>query len=235
MRTTSTLLGLTLLALTGTARAEESTPATAEATPATAETAPATAQAAPLVDSPVVASRADEPAASSRKLQVGVSFLPMGLGKYVYRPDANSALVKSDAYVAYGAAVSACYEVLPHLLVGLAPQIIYNVQEKTPQIWAKAVSEWDLMARIAYSYPVAETINVYAEVLPGYSLLRNESGSAGFVLAGGVGVAMDLTDRFFINLGGGYQIGFQKIANGDNSLESRTRYVRFALGAGTKF
>jgi hypothetical protein len=183
----------------------------------------------------VVASRADEPVASNRKLQVGVSFVPMGLGKYTYRPTLTSDLVKSDAYFAYGAAVSASSEVLPHLLVGLAPQIIYNVQEKTPQIWAKAVSEWDLMARIAYSYPVAETINLYAEVLPGYSLIKNESGSAGFVVAGGVGVAMDLTDRFFVNLGGGYQIGFQKIANGGNTLESRTRYVRFALGAGTKF
>jgi hypothetical protein len=233
MRTTSTFLGLTLLALTGSARAEEGTPVTAETAPTAAETTAATGQAAPVADAPMVASQADAPAASGRKLQVGLSFLPMGLGKWVYRPDAKADLVKSDAYVGYGVGVSVAYEVLPHLLVGLAPQIIYNVQEKTPQFWAKPVSEWDLMARIAYSYPIVETINLYAEVLPGYSLIRSEAGSAGLVLAFGAGVAMDLTDRVFINIGGGYQIGFQK--NGDSSLESQTRYVRFALGAGMKF
>ena len=238
MRKISTLVGVTLFALMGTARAEEaaSAPAPTEppATPppSSAAVAPTPASVAPA---PTVAATAEPPLPAARKLQVGVSFLPMGLGKYVYRPDGQSPLVKSDAYFAYGAGISATYEVLPHLLVGVAPQAIWNVQEKNPQIWAKAVSEYDLMARIAYMYPLAETIHVYAEFLPGYSLIKNSAGSAGLVLAFGAGIAMDLTDRVFVNIGGGYQIGFQKWPNGDTSLESGTRYVRMALGAGMKF
>ena len=159
----------------------------------------------------------------------------MGMGKYTYRPDSTSSLVKSDAAFAYGAALSVSYEVLPHLLVGLAPQAIFNVQEKTPQIWAEAVSEYDLMARVAYMYPLVEAINVYAEFLPGYSLIKNSAGSAGLVLAFGAGFAIELTDRVFANVAGGYQIGFQKWDNGATSLESQTRYIRVALGAGVKF
>lgn len=232
MRTTSTLLGLTLLALAVPSRAEETAPAAAKAAPATAEAAPAPVDAA---DSPVVASQADQPTTTKRKFQVGASFVPLGLGKYIYRSDSQSPLVKADAYFAYGAAVSASYEVLPHLLVGVAPQVVFNVQEKSAGTWVKAVDEYDLMARIAYMYPVVDTINIYGEFLPGYSLIKNAAGSSGLVLAFGAGVAMDLTDRFFINVGGGYQIGFQKWPNGATSLESQTRYVRGNLGAGLKF
>jgi len=237
MRKLSTFVGLTLFALATTARAEEATPA-----PAGVEPAPAPAPVGTAVPStttaaaqPELASNANPSAPANRKLQVGLSFLPMGLGKYVYRPDAISPLVKSDAYFAYGAAISVGYEVLPHLVVGVAPQVIYNVQEKNAQIWTGAVSEYDLMARVAYAYPLVETINVYAEVLPGYSLIKNSAGSAGLVLAFGAGFIMDLTDRVFANVAGGYQIGFQKWANGATSLESQTRYVRVALGAGVKF
>lgn len=217
MRTKSTLLGLSLLALAGTARAEDAAPATAADN----------AAAAPALST--------ETPQATRKLSVGLSFLPMGLGKYVYRPDATSDLVESDAFFAYGASVSASYEVLPHLLVGLAPQVVYNVQEKTPLIYAKAVTEYDLMARVAYFYELVDTIQVFAEVLPGYSLIKNSAGSAGLVVAFGAGLSMPVTDRVFVNVSGGYQWGFQKWANGDSSLESRTRYIRAALGAGMKF
>jgi len=159
----------------------------------------------------------------------------MGLGKYEYRPDTASPLVSSDAYFAYGGAASVGYEVLPHLLLGVALQAIYNVEEKSPQVWTGAVHEYDVMARVAYIYPVVENIDVYAEVLPGYSLISNTAGSAGLVVAFGAGFAMDLTDRFFVNVGGGYQMGFQKWSNGATSLETRTRYVRMALGGGVKF
>lgn len=241
----STLVGLTLFALASPARAQEAAPAadtdarpSADAAAGVATAAPAQSPAqttAPPADQVAAAVASDEPAASRRKLQVGLAFLPMGMGKYVYRPDPASALVTSDAAFAYGAALSVSYEVLPHLQVGLAPQAIFNVEEKTPQVWTGAVSEYDLMARIAYMYPVVETIDVYAEFLPGYSLIRNSAGSAGLVLAFGAGLAIELTDRVFANVGGGYQLGFQKWANGATSLESQTRYVRVALGAGVKF
>ncbi|HEX7499687.1 MAG TPA: hypothetical protein VF524_05200 [Polyangia bacterium] len=235
MRKVSTLVGLTLFALASSARAEETAAEADTAAPPTAEVA--TSAPAPTAAPPadqVDAALASEPATPRRKLQVGLAFLPMALGKYNYRPDSVSPVVKSDAAFAYGAALSVGYEVLPHLVVGLAPQAIFNVQEKTPQIWAEAVSEYDLMARVAYMFPLVETIDVYAEFLPGYSLIKNSAASAGLVLAFGAGFAMELTDRVFVNIAGGYQFGFQKWANGATSLESQTRYLRVALGAGVK-
>ena len=55
------------------------------------------------------------------------------------------------------------------------------------------------------------------------------------VLAIGAGCAMDMTDRFFINIGAGYQIGFQSQDEGIHQMELRTRYVRLAMGGGVKF
>ncbi len=220
MRTKSTLLGLSLLALASTARAEDAAPTTA----------PSADGAAPVPAAAVSTAASAETPQASRKLRVGLSFLPMGRGKYIYRPDATSPLVKSDAYFAYGASVSASYEILPGLLIGLAPQVIYNVQEKTPQIYAKAVTEYDLMARVAYYYELADRIEAYAEFLPGYSLIRNAAGSKGLVLALGAGFSIPVTDRVFVNVSGGYQWGFQKWDH-----ETQTRFIRGVLGAGMKF
>jgi hypothetical protein len=98
-----------------------------------------------------------------------------------------------------------------------------------------AVREYDLMARVAGELQVVEGTTLYAEVLPGYSLITTDSAPKGFVVAFGIGAAMQMTDRIFINIGGGYQIGYQKWASGANTLTSSTKYVRVALGGGVKF
>jgi hypothetical protein len=175
------------------------------------------------------------PAPNERKLQVGLSFLPMGMGKYIYSPDAASAPVKSDASFAYGVGLSAGYEIIPHLVVGVAPQVIFNVVEKAPEIASQAVRQYDVMARVAYVLPVAAGTSVFAEALPGFSLITNEAGSKGFVLAVGVGATVDVSERVFVSLAGGYQVGFQSWKAGSNTFQTRTRYVRAALGAGMRF
>ena len=54
-------------------------------------------------------------------------------------------------------------------------------------------------------------------------------------MAFGLGVAMNMTDRFFLNVGAGYQLGFQKWAEGANTYTTSTRFVRVALGGGVRF
>ena len=100
------------------------------------------------------------------------------------------------------------------------------------------------MGRLVGSLPLVETITVYAEVLPGYSLIKPSDGNTakGFVIAGGVGVAMDLADAMFLNLGVGYQQGYQ--TRTDTSViegmvskvttDVQTEYWRVALGVGMK-
>jgi hypothetical protein len=225
MRTTSTLLGLTLLALTGSARAEEAAAATA---PASAEASPLPPPAANVAAAPAVV--AAQPV--HRKLEVSLAFLPMALGKFTSSPGGTPKTV--DARFAYGAALSVSYEVLEGLFVGLAPQYSFNVGDKSSLSPAK---ELDILVRLAYVYRPAEGIAVYAEVLPGYSLIYPAKGdpAKGMVLVVGAGSVIDITDRVFANLGVGYQLGFQNRTEETTQLETRTKYVRVTLGAGMRF
>ena len=156
----------------------------------------------------------------------------MGLGRLTTSPGGTPQT--ADAAFAYGAALSASYEILSGLLVGLVPQFTFNVKDQKSSEVAK---QFDVLARVAYAYRPADTITVYAEVLPGYSFILPPAGGIpkGVVLAFGAGAAMDLTDRFFANVGAGYQIGFQSRKEESTELETRTKYVRVTLGGGVKF
>jgi hypothetical protein len=255
MRTTSTLLGLTLLALASPARAEKPAPAPAEpaaaSDSATAAAAPAAAKpaepqasasaATPAADA--VATSAPEPAepgTTQRKWQLGLAFLPMAMGTYTYS-DTLSTLVSGEAYFGYGLGLSVGRKVWRGLVVGLSPQAIFNVQPKPRQdmnLQAASSNEIDILVRLAYELPLVDTISIYAEVLPGFSLIMpsdDKAVSKGLVLAFDVGALMDLTDRFFINVSGGYQKGFQNQTQGNNLWQLRTTYVRGSLGAGYRF
>jgi hypothetical protein len=210
MRKASTLLGLvvltTLVALAATAHAQEAVP--------TAETTTA---------APVPA----------RRLHVGVTFLPMALGKFIVK--GTGVETTSDAAFAYGAALSVGYDVIRHLTVGLAPQVILHV---TPKDDMSIISkEIDAMARIAYSFPIAQGTAIYVELLPGYSLVMPSAGDAakGFIIGGGAGAVMDLGDRFYVSLGAGRQVGYQSRTEGTMKFDVRTDYYRVALGFGARF
>jgi hypothetical protein len=92
--------------------------------------------------------------------------------------------------------------------------------------------ELDWLGRVAYSYDVLGKVAVYGEMLPGYSSITGAGPKAtGFVLAGGIGAAIDLPGRLFANLGVGYQEGQQK---SDGVYDFWTRFLRIALGVGMK-
>jgi len=246
MRKVSTLVGLTLLALASTARAEEAPPAEEKAAAqegkaaAPEERAPAAAptpthepaSVAPSEGALAATPAPAETAASQRKLQLGLAFLPMSMGRYTYVKTTEP--VAEEAHFAYGFGLSAVYEVLPGLLVGLAPQLTFNVRPKAATDSGKQI---DVMARVAYAYRLPDRISVYAEVLPGYSMIFLPKGSApkGFVLAFGAGCAMDLNERVFVSIGVGYQLGFTSHKLGATTAENRTRYLRVALGGGVRF
>ena len=231
---TSTLIGLTLVALGAEARAEDSVPA---APPPAAIVVPvpvAPAPAATVVD-PFPAAA---PASPPTRLRIGLSFLPMGLGKFT--TPINAEATQGDASLAYGFGLAASFRVFAGLSVGVAPQIISNVNYKeykgvgTPP---PAVRETDLMARLAYTFPVVETVGLYVAVLPGYSTLPLPGGisASGLVLAFEAGADMGITDHIFINFGAGYQWGFQSVSVVEGKFDARTRYVRLNLGGGVRF
>jgi hypothetical protein len=215
---------LLLVATAGAARAQEATPIA---------TAPATASAT----------------APHRRLQLQLSFLPMSLGTF---KSAYGGMNESlDAAFAPGVGLAVSYEVVAGLSIGLAPQVLFNVKPKEDPITTDpaASREIDAMLRIAYAYPILDTISLYGEVLPGYSLILPKVGDkpAGFVFAFDVGAIVDLGDQLFVSLGGGYQWGFQSRTDVSRIMmdgmeikrevktDVKPNYYRVALGLGCRF
>jgi hypothetical protein len=218
MRKVSSVVGLALLAFSGSALAQEGAP------PAAAEPTMGEPAAAPAADvAPAPAEAAAPAAGSDSKMQLGVNLLPMLMGK------TKTDFGDFDMKMAYGVGLHFDYVVAPGFSVGFAPQALFNVKGKDGGDAAKA---YDLMVRLAYTYVVAPKIGLYAEVLPGYSIISPPSGDSakGLVIAGGVGGMMDVTDQVFVNLGLGYQYGMEKVSGAKANLS----YLRIALGAGMR-
>jgi hypothetical protein len=227
MKKLGLFVGLTLFALAGSARAQDEG----------SETAPEVAP----EESTEAASPSAAAAAVDSKFRVGIAFLPMVMGQGG-GGDTND-LTWGDLKTAYGVGLLFGYKVLAGLSVGVAPQILLHVQGKEDLY--DPSKEWDFMARIAYEYTVIPKLDVYAEVLPGYSVIQFAGGRSyfgeapsnpkGFVIGFGAGAAYDITEQFFANLGVGYQMGFATFSIPDSEQGFRTKFLRIALGGGMKF
>jgi hypothetical protein len=214
------IVGLVLMAQVGAARAQDET----HAAPATEGEASAALQ------------------APADKIQIGVALLPMLLGKVAAGPSGEITSAKLDA--AYGIGLWFGYRVARGLSVGVAPQVILHLNAKDSDGYPVLDSEkeYDLMARIAYAYPVLPKLEVYAELLPGYAIVTYDKIimglpaplARGMVVGGGVGAMLAVTDRVFANAGVGYQLGFQR-SSGSRDVDVRTRFLRIALGGGVRF
>jgi opacity protein-like surface antigen len=228
MRRAILLSGLTLFALAGSARAQDESPtpeAAAEAAPTAEEAPPPAAAVAP-----------------ESKFRVGIAVLPMLMGKGGGGDTGD--ITWGDLKTAYGVGLSFGYKVIAGLSVGIAPQILLNVKGKENDPY-DASKEWDVMARIAYEYTVIPKLDVYGELLPGYSIIQLASGRSyagvapsnpkGFVIGFGAGAAYDVTDQFYANLGIGYQMGFGSFSTEMGDQAFRTKFLRIALGGGMKF
>jgi hypothetical protein len=160
---------------------------------------------------------------TSRKMDGGATFLLMPLGR------GNGYW---DLALAYGVGVSLGYRVFYGLSVGLAPQVLFNIKRaEDPR------KQYDLMARIAYTFRAANRISIYGEVLPGYSIISPRKGDSaqGFVVAAGAGGAIDVMDRAFVNASVGYQWGFQSLSIDGTPYSERDSFLRVALGGGMRF
>ena len=221
MRKASTLIGLTLVALGAGARAQDRAPLPA---------APAAAVAEPIPAAP--------PPPERPRFRIALSFLPMGLGQIT--TPIGGLETQGDAMFAYGVGLAVDYRIIAGFSAGIAPQFVYNVNYKVnpnPLGPTPTVKESDYMLRLAYTFPVVETIGVYVEALPGYSSFPQPGGvsTTGFVFAFGVGADMEVTNLIFATVGGGYQWGFQSVDMVGDKFDARTRYVRVNLGGGVRF
>jgi hypothetical protein len=228
MRNSALIVALVFLAPLSTARAQEEAPVS-----------PVTEPTTPSAESTLAPTGAGTPASN---FQVGVAFLPMLLGKVATGPSGND--TSSNLDFAYGLGLSVAYRVVYGLSVGVAPQAVFHLSSKDSAGYSVIDSEkeYDLMARIAYAYSVSPKVDIYAEVLPGYSFVTYNAilqGSKapkahGVVVGGGLGAALAITERFYANVGLGYQQGFQT-SHGISDRDVKTRFLRIAFGGGVKF
>ena len=127
------------------------------------------------------------------------------------------------------------------LSVGVAPQAVFNVKGQGDS--ENGATEYDFMARIAYAHAVLPRLTLYGEILPGYSAISlpshrlniegaTVSNPKGLVLGFGAGAAMDLAEMFFVDLGLGYQLGYQHGSVGGTDFDFKTNFLRIALGGG---
>jgi len=223
------ILATSLMSYAAVAQDEAAAPAP-EAAPAAAP-----APAPEMAPAPVAAV-----APADKKIQVGIAFLPMVMGR-----QKTSGLGPSSTTglkLAYGVGITAGYAVIPGLTVGIAPQVIFHLIGDNGS--GDSATEYDLMVRIAYAYTVIPKLSVGVEVLPGYSIIAIPSSlkegtsfdnPKGFVMAFGAGAAYDVTDMFFANVGIGYQIGFQSTSIMGTSEDIKTSFLRILVGGGVKF
>lgn len=246
MRKTTALLTACAASLISHTTVAQNESASERATPA-AETAPTGSPEATPATAPEQAPASAVAAPTEGKIQIGVTFLPVTLGKVTVRGIDN---LDDDLKFAYGVGLTAGYVVIPGLSVGLAFQAIFDLKSDklSRDVGSSAASdEYDIMARIAYAYHVVPNLAVYAEVLPGYSIIslpssfedplsgRKIGNPAGFVMVAGAGALFDITDMFFANLGIGYQMGWQSTKVVSTNTDIRTKFLRIAAGGGVKF
>ena len=118
-----------------------------------------------------------------------------------------------------------------NLYVGVAPQLILNVKGKDD---SSSGQELDLFARIMGRYPVADKVQLYGYLAPGFSIifppdLPGVSNPTGFVLGFAGGVSYSITPTLFGSGEVGYQIGFQ--STGGSDLKTRYLHIGFVIGA----
>jgi hypothetical protein len=163
------------------------------------------------------------------KIRLGLNLVPMPFGT----AKANLGGLgeaSNDTAFAFGIMPAIDYSFHPYFFAGFAPQLTFNVKGKSSG--GDAGKMLDLLLRVGGNAPVADTIQLYGYVAPGYSIVMQPVGdnSTGFVLGFHGGAMLDLTPTMFLNGELGYQLGYQKIHDFDYKLN----YFQIGLGAGLR-
>jgi hypothetical protein len=178
------------------------------------------------------AALADELGAEAApKVRIGAQVELLPTGSLDSEPD--SATPK----VAYGVGLTFDYAITRNISIGVAPRMIFNVIDKDAN--GDAASQLDLRARVKGHFPIADKIEAYGFVAPGYSIVMLPDSEldnpAGLVLAFGAGATYDLTPRMFVSGEVGYQLGFQRTEVLGETVDLGTSYLHVGLGAGARF
>ncbi len=176
---------------------------------------------------PTATTTAPEAARPDSKMRIALNVVPMPfLGKL--KASGGGIDISSDAAFAFGVMPIFDYSINPNFFVGLGPMYTFNVKGKDST--GDAAKEIDIMLRVGGGTPVADKVQVYGYLSPGYSIISPPTGDSakGFVVGAHAGGMMDVTPTAFVNAELGYQMGFQSVSG----FDFRTSFFQIGLGAG---
>ncbi|HPH68051.1 MAG TPA: outer membrane beta-barrel protein [Kofleriaceae bacterium] len=150
----------------------------------------------------------------------------------------------TDAAASYGIGGLFDVGVSRYLSVGFAPRYLLNVKtsdsQNNPGGSNDTATELDLRARIAAHIPIANKLQGYGYVSPGYSIIFAPSNSnssdnpAGLSLGFGGGVAYQINPTLALTGELGYQVGYQSVTVDvlgiKSDIDFETRYLHFGVG-----
>ncbi len=173
--------------------------------------------------------------ASASRVRIGLDLVPMPFGTLTIV--AGNVTASSDAAFAFGLAPFFDYSVHPNFFIGVSPQYIFNVKGKDDT--GSAGKEFDILLRLGGNAPVADRLQLYGYLAPGYSVIILPSGTGldnpkGFVLGVHAGGMLDVTPALFVNAELGYQVGFQSISQNGRTADLKSNFFQIGLGGGIR-
>lgn len=179
----------------------------------------------------VAAQSAGGPASIGR-MRLSFSIVPGPLGSL--ETNLGGQKVSTDTAVAFGLRPAFDYSINKYLFVGFGPQFLFNVKADSGGDAGKAV---DLLLRVGGHAPVADNVQLYGYLAPGYSIYYPPTGNedpSGFVLGVAVGALFSINERLFASADIGYQLGYQEATVFGADIDVHLRYLLIGLGIGMK-
>jgi hypothetical protein len=192
---------------------------------ASAQDAPAATTPPPVEAPPAATAAATGGAASTSKMRLGINLVPMPYGSLT----AASFPSQSSAF-AFGVMPAFDYLISSNFFVGLGPTYTFNV--KGSDSMGDAAKQFDILLRVGGGAPVAEKIQLFGYLAPGYSIIMPPAGDSpkGLTVGAHAGALFDLTSTMFASGTVGYQVGMQKVMD----VDLKTQYLQVALGVGMR-
>jgi hypothetical protein len=163
------------------------------------------------------------------RLRLGLNLVPMPFGSF--KATAFGMDFSTDTAFAFGVMPAIDYLITPYFFAGFAPQFTFNVKAKDGG--GDAGHAIDLLLRLGGNAPVADNIELYGYLAPGYSIVSSSGGgdsATGFALGFHGGAILDISPTVFTNFELGYQLGFQTL----NDFDSKVNYFQIGLGVGLR-
>jgi len=177
-------------------------------------------------------------AAAGSKMRLGLNVVPMPFGTLKFSAPGFSS-VSSDTKFAIGAFPFFDYLFTPNLFGGLAVQYTFNIKSKD-QTSGDASKQLDIMLRLGGGAYVADKLQLYGYLSPGYSIIMVPSSAGtnnpkGFMLGFHAGAMYDVAPSAFLNLELGYQMGFQSVSQSGVTADFKSNFFQIGVGGGIRF